>query len=796
MSLADNNPILTLSLHPDALFDEPYRDVPLDVSGYSPLAGPIVSTDVGETGFKCTTQSGAWLSVEACTPYMLRVRIAPDGAPAASATESLGLIPSTWPGAKCCVSGESSPSLTVGELSITVDAADLSFRIANGDKTLLSTRGGLRFSDEPGEFSGHRFLGTFDLANERVFGFGGRIMPPDRTGTSADMFAMKVGSFSGDYGGFPIPWFISTQGYGVFLNNPWPHVYFDMGKTQPDQWFVHAPGGEFDLFFIHGPAFRDIVSRFTEVVGRVPEPRRWWMGFWCSSLSFSSTDEVVEIARRLRREGYPADAMVLDGPWRGGPDFLARYMSEGEYPTNDLNWHPDFGDGGSMISELNDLGFKTVLHQNSRSFQTETIASGLASGVLRREGHEVVVRFGDSMAEIFYRSQLAPRHAEGVSLWWLDHGDRVGGELSPGIPSRNLFGAVWGLATQAAGIADGLEARLSLLRGAGIGGQRSALPWPGDTRFGVDYFAEDIWFCLNAGLSGFPITSADLGGFYRAPKNAPAYNTAFDEDNIARRLCQSIFFLPVPRMHADDSELPKLPWNCPPRTRRLYRNMLELRYGLTPYFYHYALNAACTGEPILRPLVYHHQDETACYGIGDVFYIGESLLVAPVTGKGQTERAVYLPEGTWWNFWTSENYVGPTTITVPTPLYEREGLPIFVKAGAILPSQPATCCQTDEIPQILVLDIYPGASSTMTLLEATNTSNKFAYDHRAQSVSLENATTTTRLYTVRLHGCTWIARVVRDGSEVPATDIAMVGDALVVQVIIAPGATATVTFGQ
>lgn len=167
-------------------------------------------------------------------------------------------------------------------------------------------------------FHGDAFLAAFRLQAEDLFGMGGRIARPNRRGSTADMFAMKVGLCQGDYGGFPMPFFISTKGYGVFLNNPWPHVYFDLGQTRPDQWWVHGPGGEFDLFVIAGPTFAQIVSRFTELVGRIPLPRRWWLGFWTSALAFASAQEVENVALRLRREGYPCDALVIDGPWRGG----------------------------------------------------------------------------------------------------------------------------------------------------------------------------------------------------------------------------------------------------------------------------------------------------------------------------------------------------------------------------------------------------------------------------------------------------------------------------------------------
>lgn len=528
---------LTMRLHPDALFDSPYQNVTLDPAPYRAWPRDLRPGNATPNAVDLTG-SGGRLRVEVCAPWLLRLRFVPGTAVGPSVTEQLGLlkVPAVaGPWSQQRVAGEF--TVRTSELEFVLDEATNNWRVRGPDGQLLleCVSGGPRFSPEPAEYGGHRFLAGFRLGEENIFGLGGRIARPNRRGSTADMFAMEVGRLSGDYGGFPIPFFLSTKGYGVFLNNPWPHVYFDIGATRPDQWWLHAPGGEFDMFIIAGPALPQIVSRFTELVGRIPHPQRWWLGFWTSALAFSSTAEMEAVAHRLRLENYPCDALVVDGPWRGGPNFLAKYMQDGEYPTNNLNWHPDFGDGAAMVKRLAELGFKTVLHQNSRSWLPKTIEQGIQDGTLRNQGRETVVRFTYPEGEQFYREGLRPRHAERIGGWWLDHGDRVSGEIRPSIPSRNLFGALWARATQQAATADGLGQQLSLIRGAGIGGQTASLPWPGDTRFGIDFFEEDLWFCLNAGLCGFPITSADLGGFMSANEPPGTHNVAYDTDNLARR---------------------------------------------------------------------------------------------------------------------------------------------------------------------------------------------------------------------------------------------------------------------
>jgi len=686
---------LPMSLHPDDLFALPYEQHALDTAPF--------------------TSPHSVMRIDAVADWGIRIRASASSIENTSVTEQLGLVEIPQPGESqglfCDVDDESGAWFV---------------RRANGTP-LLSSIGGIRFSTEAAEYSGERFVAAFDFPeDEHIYGFGGRVAPLCRRGQTADMFAVKTGRLSGDYGGFPIPYYISTKGYAVFINNPWPHLYFDMGATDPGQWWVYAPGGSFDLIVIDGPRIRDIVRRFTEIVGRTPEPQRWWFGFWTSALAFATADEVESVGNRLRDGNYPCDALVIDGPWRGGPEFLQKYMTDGEYPTNDLNWHPDFGDGPGMVKRLGEKGFKIVLHQNSRSWLKDTVDKGVKDGTIRQEGREAVVTFGTEAGEKFYHDAIRPRHEEGIGMWWLDHGDRVSGELLPGIPSRNTFGAMWAKCTQHCAEEDGVGRRLSLIRGACIGGQRSAIPWPGDTRFGIDYFMEDVWFCMNAGLSGFPVTSADLGGFMSAKDSDPPHNTAYDEDNLARRLCQAILVLPVPRMHQCDSEPAKLPWNCPEHIQILYRQMLDERYRLTPYYYSYAVHASKTGDPIVRPLVYLYQNDPEALTIDDQCMIGDWLMAAPVFEKGAVERSVYFPEGDWYCWWTGKKYGGNQRATVEAPLCEPCGLPLFVRAGAIIPTQELTQHLDGGPPTKIKLRVYPATDgSTWTMEEENGQSSTF-----------------------------------------------------------------------
>jgi alpha-glucosidase len=323
----------------------------------------------------------------------------------------------------------------------------------------------------------------------------------------------------------------------------------------------------------------------------------------------------------------------------------------------------------------------------------------------------------------------------------------------PGIPSRNLFGALWARATRRCGEKDGMGPNIALIRGSGIGGQSASMPWPGDTRFGQDAFIEDVWFAMAAGLAGFPIVSADLGGFMASKSGAPGGDNPFDTDNLARRLCQGIMVIPNPRMHQSDSHPAKFPWNCPPRIRPLYKAMLIERYRLIPYYFSWAIHACRTGEPIARPLWYSWPTDRRALTCQDQLLIGESLMAAPVFERGATARDVYLPPGKWYCFWSGREHQGGRTISVKTPMFNVTGLPMFVKAGAIIPRQRPTPFLRDELPAALELDVYPAGSTRFNCHESEEVTHRFACSEENGRIALTvpNLTGRVRTYRIRLH---------------------------------------------
>ena len=744
-----------LKIHPDALYDSEYIDYVLETDDFAAPELALKGEYKHEKGVTVITTSGREIIIENCFDNTLRLRITQPGACVdKTVTERLGLIKTDWAAApydyelKDGVITFSNTRLT---LVFDMNTNEYEFR-TKGGKTLLKTKnGGARVSSVPADYSGVRTYTEFErIGEEKYSGFGARIYKVDRTGESADIFAEKGGARVGDYGGFPIPYFLSSRGYGFFFNNPWPHVYFDMAKTNPNEWFLSAPGGDYDVFVFCGNT-SEITKSYAKIVGTNQFPQKWLMGYWCSSLSFERAQGAIDDMGRMRKEGYPCEAIVIDGPWRGGVNFIRDYASGWGYPSDDYNWHPDFGDGVGMIKKLKKENIKTVLHINSCAFKPSTAVPAIAQGLLRQVKTETVPDVATPRGIEYYKTFLVPRIKDGVTQWWTDHSDRVSGEILPGIPSRNLFGPMWNRAISDIMAENGVKNHMSLSRGGGIGSQKYALPWAGDTQFGIHRFKEDIWYIINAGMAGFTLCGYDLGGFMRGSvTDLTPDEMQFEINNIARRVCQSMIFCPMPRMHNGENSTAKWPWNCPEEARELYRDCLTFRYRFIPTVYSYAIHGAKTGEPIIRPLFYDHMDEPALYAVDDEFYLGEHILVAPVTEANVEERKVYLPEGAWINLWTRERFEGKQTVTASAPMFKKEGLPMFVKVGGGVAYQPDCLSLYDRVPEELRVELYADDSAKLVLNEGEKVTNEFSCKKvgDAFEVTAENNSDVKRKYTV------------------------------------------------
>ena len=730
--------------HPDVTWTAPYETHWLDDSEFDPL--DQVTFAGGEGGTYTFRQGSACFRIRVCQSGILRCSLAPDGVmpedgqrqrPSAAA----GIINDDLDTPDHTVRHDGNQVLIATSCMrtvITLDPFTLEITTRAGERLLHSPAGGIsvrRTTD------GHETLAFFDKSEQdHFFGFGGRIHRPERTGSTVDLFATKVFTERGDYGGFPLPYFLSTQGYGFLLDNPWPHVYFDMGREFRDRWFVHTPGGFLDFYVLAGPSFADITKKYCTLTGFPVLPDKWQLGFWVSwSIPFHRIEDYLYTAERLRTEQWPFDVMVVDMHWRGG-DF--NLFLEGGRGCN-LEWHLDrFGDGRDLLRLLHDKNAHLALHLNTSMYTGDLLENGLENGGLRYVADDIIVPRVTAPEGIdWYWKTHKPRADEGVDLWWTDNGERVDGTLACGLPSRNLFGHLWNNVLFDKMKADGHGNRLVLSRGGWLGAQRFTLTWPGDTAPGVHRFKEDLWWHLNCSVSGIPYNTVDFGGF--CPLNqffqedgregSYRHKTMHCGENIVRRVAHAMLLFTIPRVHGPA----KLPWMYHEKVQRAWRFFLELRYRMFPYIYSNICHAVSTGEPPYRPLVWHYPDDPEAIRVDDQILCGEHLLMAPGVEEEVTEREVYLPEGSWVDFWTGERFSGRRHVIAEAPFFEPRGVPLFVRQGAVIPMRPLCQYNSEDHERELCLHLFPAAEGRQRLQDAPDLGYTVAHRRAGDVLEIE-----------------------------------------------------------
>jgi alpha-glucosidase len=240
------------------------------------------------------------------------------------------------------------------------------------------------------------------------------------------------------------------------------------------------------------------------------------------------------------------------------------------------------------------------------------------------------------------------------------------------------------------------ERSFVLTRSGYAGVQRWSSVWMGDNQSLWEHLEMSLPMLCNMGLSGVGFVGCDIGGF---AGNATA--------ELFARWMQVGMLYPLMRGHSAMSTARHEPWVFGDRTENICREYINLRYQLLPYIYNLFWEAATTGAPILRPLLYHFPNDTQTYSLYDQVLLGPSLMAAPVYRPGVEHRAVYLPAGTWFDWWSGESYQGPIHILAHAPL---EKMPLYVRGGAVIPMQPVMQ-YVNELPSHEIrLRVWPGNS--------------------------------------------------------------------------------------
>jgi len=534
-----------------------------------------------------------------------------------------------------------------------------------------------------------------------------------------------------------IPFYVGLdrgKAYGIFYDNS-HRSHFDMGKTQ-QEWAGYAvEGGEVDYYFFAGPKMHDVVARYTELTGRAYLPPRWALGHQASRWSYYPASLVEEVADTYQSHDLPLDVMTLD----------INYMQGYRVFTWDRKHFPD---PAGLISRLAKKGLRTVtivdpgvkyqptqqpqepgkqpeLEDQSKSYYVYN--QGIEKGyfVKRKSGLPMVTKVwpGESVF-VDYTQEAARRWWGDLHRSYLDHGvagiwtdmnepadfiDQTGGNQRDSVfddlgrktshaKNRNLVALLMARSTHEGLLRLRPNLRPYVItRAAYAGIQRYSTMWTGDAPSSWESLALSIPLLCNLGLSGESFVGGDVGGFMGR-----------GDGELLTRAYQVAFLLPFCRNHKDQEGYDQEPWRFGPQYEEIIRKYLKLRYRFLPYLYAGIESAHRTGIPFIRPLVLDHQNDPATWSLDDQLMAGPDLLLAPILRPGQEARRVYLPKGTWYDFWTGRAQVGGKLVRAEAPL---ESVPLYVRGGAIVPMGPEKNT-VDALPNgPLQLNIYAGPDS-------------------------------------------------------------------------------------
>ena len=490
---------------------------------------------------------------------------------------------------------------------------------------------------------------------------------------------------------------------GHFIDNSYP-AYFDFADD--GRYRIHFAGGSYVEYIFAGPTLKKILEGFTWLTGRIPPPPLWALGHHQCRWHLYDEKRLRWIAATYRKKGIPCDALWLDIDYMDG--FRVFTWARERFPQPK-----------AMLAGLRDEGFRVVTIidpgvkiEPGYDVYDEAADRGLLclseGGAIYTgqvwPGRTAFPDYAKPETRQWWASRIAALADEGVAGIWIDMNEPSTGEIDP-LPMRfdggreahvryhNLYATLMAEAT-AAGLrhARADERPFVLSRAGSPGIQRFAANWLGDNCARWDHLWLSMPMAMGLGLSGQPFVGADVGGFAE-PANG----------ELLGRWYQLGALSPFFRNHNCDV-VDQYPWSFGGMWEAVCREAICLRYRLMPYIYAAFLEAAETGQPVQRPLVLAFQSDRAAWAVDDQYLLGPHLLVAPVYVAAARKRRVYLPPGTWHDWYSGETFKGPRTLDAET---SPERIPLFVRGGAVIPQWPEAPPTTmDYHPNVIDLAVF------------------------------------------------------------------------------------------
>jgi len=683
---------------------------------------PVMSFEKQPNGLEIHQKDGV-LKFEVDTPDVLHVTYSPLDASQPARQSDHVVIKTDWPASSFDVSeSDKAITLTTEKLKVAIErqSGSIHYQGADGKQLTTDTYRMLHPAEVNGEQTFHAEV-AFGIygSHEGFYGLG-------QHQAGVWNYRGETVDLSQENTEIAIPLLVSTNGYGIFWNNP--------SRSVVNNRFVHwlymsgEVANRVDYYFIYGPDADQIIGRYRELTGEVPLFGRWAYGFWQCKNKYQSQAEIEGVAEKYRALHIPVDNIVQDWFW---------WITMGE-----MKWNSNYPDPQGMINKLHDEHFHLMVsvwpyfRPGSATYdefdKKGWFVAKTKSGGFHPLGQALYDPTNPDARAQYWANINTALFQKGVDAWWLDTDEPetegqqdnilVDHKLAIGSGARyaNIFPLF-----HTEGVSEGQQKasdkkRVFILsRSAYAGTQRLGVTaWSGDVLSDWVTFARQIPAGLNFSISGMPYWTTDIGGFISGGNlNDPRFRELFV------RWFQFGTFSPIFRVHGtrspDENEL----WSYGPDAQKILVDYDTLRYRLLPYIYSEAWQVTSNHGTLMRPLVMDWRNDVEAQNTGDEYLFGPAILVSPVTTQGATSRTIYLPKATWYDFWTGAKVDGGKRIETDAPLAK---LPLFVRAGSIIPMGPTMEWSTEKPADPIEIRVYPGADGDFTLYEDENDNYDYA----------------------------------------------------------------------
>ncbi len=552
---------------------------------------------------------------------------------------------------------------------------------------------------------------------ECFYGLGDKATQMNLKGKRLENFATDQYAFQKDQEPLykVVPFYIglqNKQSYGIFFDNTF-RTYFDFCHERRNVTSYWAEGGEMNYYFIYGPQMQDVVTTYTDLTGKPELPPLWALGYHQCKWSYYPESNFKAIAAKFRELKIPCDALYLD------IDYMDGFRC--------FTWNKDyFPDPKRMVAELAEDGFKTVVIIDPGikiDKEYSVYKEALEKDYFCKRADGPYMKGKVWPGECNFPDYTNPAVREwwaglfkelisdiGVKGVWNDMNEpavmEVPNKTFPmdvrhdydGNPcshrkAHNIYGTQMARATYHGVKRFAYPKRpFVITRSAYAGAQRYSSSWTGDNIATWEH----LWIAniqmQRMSISGMGFTGSDIGGFAEQPSG-----------ELYARWIQLGVFHPFCRTHSSGDHGDQEPWAFDEEVIDITRKFVNLRYQLLPYLYTMFWQYIEEGIPMLKPLVYFDQEDTQTHYRNDEFIFGNQILVCPILEPNAVGRRMYLPRSIWYNYWTNEQVKGGKEIWVDTKF---DQIPIFVKAGAVIPKYPVQQYVGELEFEELTLDVY------------------------------------------------------------------------------------------